>query len=152
MIVHTYSAFRATFGFAGDPLAADGHKVWRPGLLRDAGFTGFVTPTIVAYPFALTCNAEAADAVLGVHEYDWYLSQRTDVAADQCLTIEHDVPAKSGRVRLNIVGPQVARILPGLSGADLLTASSQRLIFKHVHLYVHRRSDDAYQWIRLVTP
>lgn len=152
MIVPTYSAFRATFGVAGDPLGADGHKVWRSNLLRAGGFTGFATPTISAYPFALTCNAEAADAVLGVHEYSWYLSQRTDTVASQCLTIEHDVPAKSGRVRINIVGANVARILPGLSGADLLTASSLALIFKHVHLYVHRRSDNAYQWIRLVTP
>lgn len=150
MICPTYSVFRAVFALGGAATAADGMPEWPVASLRAGGFTGLVTPTIAAYPFTITCNADAADAVLGVHEYDWYLSQRTDVAASQYLTIEHDVPAKSGRVRINTVGANVARLLPGLSGAQLLTTDAQSAIFRNVHLYVHRRSDDAIQWIRLV--
>jgi hypothetical protein len=153
MIIPNYPTFRTVFAPAPGEVGADGYLIF-PGTskLRTGGFTGMVTPTISAYPFAITCNAEASDAVLGVHEFDWYLSQRTDVVANQYLTIEHDVPAKSGRVRLNIVNANVAKLLPGLSGAGLLTASSLSTIFRDVHLYVSRRSDRAYQWIRMVAP
>ena len=153
MIVPSYGAFRVAFAAAGAVAAADGHLTF-PGTakLRTGGFTGLATPTITAYPLAITCNAEASDAVLGVHEYDWYLSQRTGTAASQCLTIEHDVPAKSGRVRINIVAGNVALILPGLSGAGLLTDAALATIFRNCALYVSRRSDRAYQWSRMVAP
>lgn len=152
MICPNYATMRAAFAVGGASVAADGHLEF-PGTakLRTGGFTGLATPTIAAYPFTITCNAGAADAVAGTHEYDWFLSQRTDVAASQYLEIIHSDPLKSGTVRIDIVDANVALLLPGLTGADLLTDASQAIIFANCHLYVSRRSDKAYQWIRLVS-
>lgn len=152
MILPNYPTFRDTFG-EGQEVGPDGFLIF-PGVgsLRTGGFTGLVTPTIAAYPITITCNGGAADSVLGVHEYDWYLSQRTDIAANQYLTMIHADPTKSGTVRIALVDVNVAKLLPGLSGAALLTAASLSTIFRNVHLYVSRRSDRAYQWIRMVAP
>ena len=152
MIVPNYATMRAAFAAGGAAIAADGHLEF-PGTakLRTGGFTGLATPTIAAYPFTVTCNAGAADSVPGTHEYDWWLSHRTDDVASQYLQIIHNDPLKSGTVRIDIVDANVALLLPGLSGADLLTAESQAIIFANCHLYVSRRSDKAYQWIRLVS-
>lgn len=153
MIVPSYGAFRGIFAAAGAVVAADGHLTF-PGTakLRTGGFTGLVTPTITAYPISITCNAGAADAVAGVHEYDWWLSQRTSTAAVQPLLITHADPTKSGTVSININAGPIGVLLPGLSGAGLLTDAALATIFRNVHLYVSRRSDRAYQWIRMVDP
>ena len=153
MIVPTYGAFRGIFAAAGAVVAADGHLTF-PGTakLRTGGFTGLATPTITAYPISITCNAGAADAVAGVHEYDWWLSMRTSTAAVQPLLITHADPTKSGTVSININTVPIGVLLPGLSGAGLLTDAALAVIFRNCALYVSRRSDRAYQWIRMVDP
>ena len=153
MIVPSYGAFRGIFAAAGAVVAADGHLTF-PGTakLRTGGFTGLATPTITAYPISITCNAGSADAVAGVHEYDWWLSMRTATAAVQPLLITHADPTKSGTVSININAGPIGVLLPGLSGAGLLTDAALAALLRNVHLYVSRRSDRAYQWIRMVDP
>lgn len=153
MIVPTYAAMRGVFAAPAAVVSADGYLTF-PGTakLRTGGFTGLVTPTISAFATTITCNAGASDAVLGVHEYDWYLSQRTDVAASQCMTIAHGNPAKSGTVTITLIEAMVDRLLPGRTDEELLEDDSLAVIFRNVHLYVSRRSDRAYQWIRMVDP
>ena len=153
MIVPSYAAMRGTFAAAGAVVAADGYLTF-PGTakLRAAGFTGLVTPTITSYPITLTCNAGADDATPGVHEYDWWLSAKVEALASQPVVMTHANPAKSGTVSIALNSGNVALLLPGVSGAGLLTASALGLIFRNVHLYVSRRSDRAYQWIRMVAP
>ena len=53
---------------------------------------------------------------------------------------------------VNINAGPIGVLLPGLSGAGLLTDAALAVIFRNVHLYVSRRSDRAYQWIRMVAP
>lgn len=152
MILQRYQDLRAAFALAGAPIALDGFETWPMAKLRAGAFTGLVTPTIAAYPIAITCNAGGADATPGVHEYDWYLSQRSDLVGGQYLSIVHPDPLKSGSVSLALELGNVARLLPGLTGPDLLADAALALIFKSVALYVSRRSDRAYQWIPLVAP
>lgn len=152
MIVQRYQDFRAAFALAGAAISLDGFETWPTAKLRAAGFSSLATPTITAYPIALTCNAGAADTVPNTHEYDWYLSQRSDVVGGQYFAISMPDPSKSGSVSIALQAGNVAKLLPGLSGADLLTTSSLALLFKSVALYVSRRSDKAYQWIPFVAP
>jgi hypothetical protein len=52
-------------------------------------------------------------------------------------------------VEIDIVDANIAALLPGVSGAGLVSAASLAIIFRNVALYVQRRSDKAYQWIAL---
>jgi hypothetical protein len=155
VIIPFYAAFRPTFALAGAATAVDGFAEF-PGTakLRASGFTGLATPTIDSWPVRLTVNALAQDTVPGTHEFDWFLSQRSDLAASQYLVTSLYDPIGagftfSGTIEIDLVDANVARLLPGLSGDDLVTATSLALICRDVSVYVRRRSDGAYQWCRL---
>lgn len=173
MIVSSYAAFRSTFADVGAITAFDGFLEW-PGaaLLRASGFTGTLQvqpyvggpwisfdgvafPTAQAFPdfpIVVTCNAGASDATYGVDEYDWYVSQRTDVEASQYLTVgRNDLPgstSRSGSIVIGVDATNRARLLPDHVGASY-TDAELTLLLKHVHVYVRRRSDGAYQWTKL---
>lgn len=102
------------------------------------------------------------DAVYGVHEYDWWVSLRREVGraglADGTALAEWNAPAldvampdpsASGRISLSPNLAAVAALLPGASGAQLLTAEALTTLFRHVHVFVQRRADKAFQWARL---
>lgn len=146
MIVQRYSDFRGLFALDGASAAADGLEEWPVANLRSGGFTGLVTPTITSFPLTITCNGGAID---GGAAFDWYLSQRTDDPARQYLTITHTRPTKSGTVTIDINEDRVAALLPDVSGPALFEAGNLGLLMKNVALYVQRRSDKAYQWIKL---
>jgi hypothetical protein len=172
MILSTYAAFRTAFADTGAPVAHDGFLEW-PGeaLLRTGGFDGTlaidissvwvafngiafpINQTFPSFPITLTCNAGASDTVYGTDEYDWYVSQRTDTAANQYLTVgRDDTPSssisRSGSITLDYDPTNVARLLPDHSGASF-TSSELPLLLRHVHVYVRRRSDGAFQWTKL---
>jgi hypothetical protein len=172
MIVSNYAAFRTTFADVGATTAHDGFLEW-PGesLLRTGGFTGTLSirtggvwvpfngvafPTASTFPdlpFRLSANDGASDSVYGTDEYDWYVSQRTDVAANQYLTISrNDAPAssisRSGSIMIDYDPTNVARLLPDHAGATF-TDAELTLLLSRVHVYVRRRSDGAFQWTKL---
>jgi hypothetical protein len=116
------------------------------------------------WPLSITCTPSPTDhdAVAGVHEYDWYVYLRRDVgrypiagsptlteyAAPPFLVTMPDASA-SGRIQLMPNTSAVAALLPGLSGAALLTPAAWAVLFNHVHIYVQRRADKAIQWAKL---
>lgn len=117
-------------------------------------------PIFPRFPLTITCNNVANDAVSGVHEYDWYLSQRADhervvpiesppVHRRQYLTITHPNVARSGTVEIDINPSVVQELLPGYTATTLVARENLTIMLKYVHLYVQRRSDKAYQWAPL---
>jgi hypothetical protein len=146
VILQRYTDFRAAFALPGAALDADGFEAMPLAELRSGGFSGFVAPTITAWPLTLTCNASATD---GGFAYDWYVSQRTDDQDVQALTVAQSSGTTSGTIVISLATTNVAKLLPGVSGAGLVTSASLALLLKHVAVYVQRRSDKAYQWIYL---
>jgi hypothetical protein len=114
------------------------------------------------WPLYVTCAAFVQDSVYGVHEYDWYVSQRRDVGrypalgatalvehAAQALLVTMNDPSSSSVIAIRPNAAALAVLLPGLAGAELLTASAFATLFRHCHLYARRRSDGAVQWARM---
>lgn len=141
-------------------LSPDGYEEW-PGprsaeagrssnLVRangfDDGITGYPVWFSEAALIDLTVNALAADAVSGVDEYDWYLSQRTDDPSKQFLQI-NQVPGFSGSVQ--VAGTSLAtselELTPGLP----LNPDKMAEMWRHSYVYCRRRSDGAIQWLDL---
>jgi hypothetical protein len=102
------------------------------------------------------------DAVYLTHEYDWWVSLRREVGraglGDGLALVEWDAPAldvtmpdpsASGRCAIAPNLSAVADLLPGAAGAALLTTEALTALFRHVHVFVQRRSDKAIQWARL---
>jgi len=146
----------ATITFEAVHVDVEGIETWPILLVKTvAGFglagstlTGIPKPLTTVIAITVTCNAGAADAALGVDEYDWYLSQRTDQLASQPLLMVQ-VPDSggqsfSGSVQIDI-NPTLGYLPSGqLNSEDLIA------IFKHCHLYVQRRADKAIQWVDLL--
>lgn len=125
----------------------------RTNLVRSGGFTGGLvgipTPYIGA-AFEVTVNATGEDAVFGVDDYDWYMSQRTDDAAVQYLTIVQraDAGGESFSGTVAIAHTANATSVLGLSTPP--TPQQVTWLFKHVDLYAKRLSDGAIQWRNLL--
>ena len=157
MIYPQYTHFRAGMSVTGT-IGVDGMPEWPASYVRLAasGFgdtgttiTGVPTPYAGTF-FRVTCNAGAADAVAGVDEYDWYLSQRTDQTALQNLAIWNGAVGSntySGTAR--ILHTAAAESAFGFT-ATTVTPGVIPLLFRHCYLYVQRRSDSAIQWIDLL--
>lgn len=129
----------------------DGYPSWPIANMRaggfSAGFTGLGN-NYTGETLSITANSGAADSVKGTDEYDWYLSQRTEVASKQVLSIS-PVPhtatqSFSGTVR--VLNTALAQTLYGSTLGD---PESVAKLFKACHLYCQRRSDNAIQWIDL---
>lgn len=153
-IVTTYSAFRNTFATVVG-LANDGLQIWPYAKLDVVGFTDTWTiPDVLPSGFesgtawTITINGSANDAVAGVAEYYWYLSQRTDDVPNQYFTISHpDVLPNTRSGTVNIVLSALGQTLyPTMDSATILS------LFTNVDLYVQRISDDAIQHKLLLEP
>lgn len=117
----------------------------------DAGFTGIPHPAPggVGASFDVSCNAGAVDAVPGVDEYHWYLSQRTDDPARQYLSVSrlpcptYTPDTRSGSVRIRFT------TLANTDFGVVTSTTPETLceLFKHTHLYCLRVSDGAIQWV-----
>jgi hypothetical protein len=132
----------------------DGYETWPILEVRakafTGGFTGIPQPYIGA-AMTISCNGGAADTVAGTDDYDWYLSQRTDVASDQYLSIVQ---------KPDIVGASYSGtvIIDKTANADALIGSGDVSIddvyklFKYCHLYVRRKivSSESIQWVDLL--
>lgn len=156
MICPNYSVFRSQFATT-TTRAADGYEVWNAGLIRthsfDDGIAGiYSSEANQQFPISLTVNGYAADAVASTDEYDWYVSQRTDVAASQYLAVTAYPnlagSTYSGSIRLSLTAFAIAELDlddgTELDGADLV-----KRVLSRVYVYVQRRSDDSIQYVEL---
>ncbi len=143
-------------------IARDGYEEWpglfagqagRTNLVRANGFAGGfsgIPGSAVGQNFLVSVNGQAPDAVAGVDEYDWYLSQRTDDPAKQWLSCAtaHFLGANtySGTVLIATTALANAELGLGLT----LTVEQQIEVFRFCHLYCRRRPDGAIQWVDLL--
>ncbi len=128
----------------------DGLESWPVDLVRGLGFDGGIVRTVEGSSpslFTLSVNGGVDDSVPLVDEYDWYLSQRTEILSKQYLIISQALN-KSGSV--NLVATTLAQETFLLAPLTDLTAEQTALLLKFAHLYVKRRSDGAIQWIDLL--
>lgn len=148
MILLRWIDFRNAFAENTTP-GIDGVPTWPVDRVRadgfDDGFSGIGRP-ITAFPITVSCDSEAVTTVDAFH---WYLSQRTDDAAPQWLSITQSNPAQSGTVTISLTSKCVTDM--GLnSTTDSLNDGQLREILKHCSLYVVRTSDTAIQWVDLL--
>lgn len=122
------------------------------------GFTSNAVPRPFTIPvFKVTVNptiagdetSGAADAMAGVDEYNWYVSQRTDVVARQHLTVAQ-VANHSGTLQFNITA-NASEMIEGLTVSTVLDELQMHLLYRNVWIYCQRISDDAIQQIELLT-
>ncbi len=139
-----------TGGLFGAFYEADGMAEWPRSKMHTSGFDA--APTVSAQPFSplpvtLSCNAGVTDAVAGT-TYKWYLSQRTDVGASQCLLATHPDTASTGTVQLELTSLAVTTFDLAAT-TDPLNVGQRVQLLKHCHLYVQRASDRAIQFYDL---
>ena len=144
MIIENYSTFRSIANVGG-PVASDGLTEFDPTLMRSGGFSGgLVLSSTSAFPIVVTCNANASDSVAGIDEYDWFVSQRTSIAADKPFTVSRKDTAPnthSGRIELALSAWASAEY------SDPFDVSAARVLWFGVDIYAIRRSDNAIQRI-----
>ena len=146
MICLNYSQFRSVFSTSG-VVAADGYEEWPSAELRSGGFSGGLTGVdkpILAFPITVSVDGSAN----GAAAHNAWLSQRTDVAANQWLSTT-ETAGKSGSWTIALTATAVADL--GLASTTAAVSVDQLTkILKHVYLYVQRQSDDAIQWFDLL--
>lgn len=142
MIFATWSQFRAGF-MPGAPIGIDGVETWDSAMVDQAGFANSLTfPQFVSFPYDIEVDA-GPDAVPGTDEYSWYLSQRTDVVANQYFEVQRNdtnspVVTNSGRIRI-VRTALAATLYPTVTTIALIA------MFKDLDLYVYRVSDGLIQ-------
>ena len=135
-----------TAGLWGCFYELDGMERWPITKLHTAGFDA--APSMSTRPFSplpitLSCNAGVTDVVAGT-TYKWYLSQRTDIAANRYLLATHEDSTKTGTVQLALTSLAVTTL--GLADTTSpLNAGQRAHVFKHCRLFVQRASDRAVQ-------
>lgn len=148
MIIDDYSVFRNHINPAGTP-APDGLPEFPVANMRAFGFDGGITsnPTS-AFPLEITVNAYADDAVDGVDEYDWFVSQRTSVAANKPFTVYRlDTPptTRSGSIGIDMTAQTSAE------NPDPFDLSTIPVLFFAVDIYAIRRTDKSIQRLDLAS-
>jgi hypothetical protein len=116
----------------------------------DGGITGYGATPYDGGAIALSANATAADAAYGVDEYDWYLSQRTDVPASQYLSIVQGADgvgpvSHSGSCVITPTALAEAKFGFSVSGGVPIDPDITRMLFRGCDIYVRRISDQAIQ-------
>lgn len=145
MICPSYSAFRSVFG-AGEARDRSGYERWPvEKVLGPIGSSSFrlAMPASFDVTAMLSVNELAYDAIPGLDEFDWYLSQRTDLPGEQLFAlrrIDDENGTRSGSVKL--VPTVLMAAVVSLDEQHPTPSSEQaERIFKYVAVYVRRRSD-----------
>ena len=150
-VIANYTTFRAWFATSGT-LDVDAMEVWPIAEVRSGSFTGGfsgIAKPIQAFPITVSCNGGATD-VADATTYAWWLSQRTEDTGAQWLAMTEPTPGTSGTVSISLTAKCVTDL--ALSGAtDSLDDDQLQRILKHCALYVQRASDDAIQWVDLLS-
>lgn len=148
-VIATWPFFRAHFATSAST-DADGMPTWPIAEVRSGGFTGGFTGIgrpIQSFPLTVSCNGGLSD-IADSTTFAWYLSQRTDDAAAQYMSITH-AAGISGTITIALTAKCVTDL--GLSGVtDSLTEDQLVRILNDAHLYVQRAADDAIQWVDLL--
>lgn len=145
-VVEAIADETVTGGLFGAFYEADGMAEWPRSKMHTAGFDA--APSMSTRPFSplpitLSCNAGVTDVVAGT-TYKWYLSQRTDIAANRYLLATHEDSTKTGTVQLALTSLAVTTL--GLADTTSpLNAGQRAHVFKHCRLFVQRASDRAVQ-------
>lgn len=157
-ILTSYAAFRTTFAGPGASLALDQLPEWPYATLVRANSIPEIVGAETFGPWlvGLSINDFALDSVENVHEYDWFVSQRTTDPAGQPFTIEQyqSFEAGSGSVRF-LLNSWAEDLYPDPFGEDIV-----ELLWGNIWAYCRRRSDgaiqvfDVYKFVleNLVTP
>ena len=162
MIIPRFTDFRHRFATT-TTLGPGGYEPW-PVALQDAALAINVddgVDSLRAPPAILSVNGGAADAVSGVDEYDWYLSQRTDDPEIQALSLV-STPGASSTITINLTAwwtttrslqafpgspgnpsadPPVAPIPAGYNPSN---SDHVRVLYRHCYIYVSRKADKAW--------
>lgn len=148
-IIPSYSAFRRRFYTGASPPTRDldGYATWPLAEIGSGGFTGLEMPTnpaTIAFPFNVQVNGGAMDTSAWTDEYDWFLSQRTDVEANQYLVATQWLGTGVPIVHLSFSAVMAIDLTAlGAATFPLLTPDELFRLFYNVHIYVQRKSDDA---------
>ena len=124
-------------------------------LVRSGGFSGGfadIPQPWAGVQFSTSVNAWTADAVPGVDEYNWYLSQRTDDPAKQYIEItQYANPLFPGNTYSGTVKIDDTALAASELGISLpVTPTQISEVFKHCDLYCIRVADGAIQWANLL--
>ncbi len=146
-VLALYTTMRSVFNIgAGTDVA--GYEIWPSASVRaagfDDGFTG-VTKFSGTYTFPKTISVDGG--ANGADAHDVYLSQRTDIPADQYLSLT-SVAGKSGSWSLALTANAVARLGIATAATPLNHDQTIRTL-KHCTLYCQRHSDNAIQLVQL---
>jgi hypothetical protein len=149
VILPRWTAFRAWFGRDTGTTDVDGVTTWPVDSLRANGFdTGitFTTP-VTTFPIVFTCNGGAAD--VGTDAFDWYMSARSDLDDHRILQLNY-VAGYSGSASCTYDEDLIGRLFPGVPilGSNFVSQDALTKLFRHVTIYVQRRSDKAIQWLK----
>lgn len=129
----------------------DGAETWPTALVRANSFSStwsLLPRPITICPAQLTVNALVTDATAGT-SYRWYLRQRTDVVADQWLSIAHANPLSTGTITITITTAGVAAL--GLATASTKMSTDQQIrLLRNVTVFCRRDSDGAIQFVDLL--
>lgn len=154
MICQRYTDFRGVFASSTPGTDADGFETFAVEDLRAGGFAalavGLSLSTTLVAGFVVTANGNLPDAVPGVDEYDWYVSQPSGTSALLAVAenaAELPGDTMSGAIRLTGSAEGLAE-MAGLTGssATAFTAALADIFLGNVHVYCRRRSDGAIQW------
>lgn len=149
-----YTTFRFQFSVTGvvDPIT--GYEAWPSANVNTVAFNTLTVPRpINVGAFHVTCNALTpgdtttgdVDAVLGVADYNWWVSLRSDDPAAQAITVVQDNAAKSGTL---LFGFNLANARTLLNDSGLTTATTLQkdvhlyTLYRNVWIYAQRVSDD----------
>jgi hypothetical protein len=145
-IVTSYSVFRHLFAAPGAPLALDGLPEWpyathvRANSIPEIECVQIFSPPQI---LGLTINDGALDSVPGVHEFDWYVTQRTTDSTWFSFALGmYDLvgdDTASGSIHFTITG-WADKIYPEPFDADIVP-----LLWRDIWAYCRRRSDGAIQ-------
>jgi hypothetical protein len=164
MIVPSYNLFRAMFAPGASP-GPGGWEAW-PGSSviyppGEAGFNLRLPTDLTPQTVILSVNSTgpgldgADDATPWVDEFDWYVSQRTEIAGQQPLNVRSYNQAhlnlsntKSGTIYLSPLRyVDFSLVPPAVRSEDLAN------VYRDVFVYVRRRSNGHIMWGGLlVTP
>lgn len=143
MIIPTWSQFRAAFAVPLAPIANDGLPEWPAANVDQPGFVNSITfEDPISFPWFIEVDP-GPDAVSGVDQFDWWLSQRSDVVSHQYWQLQRndDLPVVTNSGRIKLV-PTALAISLYPDGFDI---AAQLVLFKNLDLYALRKADGLIQ-------
>ncbi len=147
VIISDYSTFRMLAN-PGGSFASDGLPEFDPSKMRANGFDDGIEVAAVSFPLAISCNGGIPDTSFDVDEYDWYVSQRTNVEENRPFVVSRSDTFDTSYSGTILLEQSVWCADEYPDPFDL--ESSVQTLFFGVDIYVIRRSDGAIQRLDLL--